>query len=150
MILRKYLYSPKGMLTGIIGSSVTILKSFIRRKYGFEKSITINYPIDQYHYSDRLLGMPELVLNEKEKSICISCDLCIDICPTSCLDLKGEKGKEPHKFSLNLSDCIYCGYCEIVCPEKAIKMGPNHILSAHKEESLILNFSEWKSQSLGN
>ena len=72
MILKKYLYSPRNMFTGVISSSLTIVKSLIRRKYGFEKSITLNYPIEQYHYSDRLMGMPELVLNEKGKSLCTS------------------------------------------------------------------------------
>jgi formate hydrogenlyase subunit 6/NADH:ubiquinone oxidoreductase subunit I len=148
MILKKYLYSPRGFFSGILFSILTVLKNFIQRKYGFEKSITINYPLDQYHYSDRFLGMPEIVLKENDKSLCISCNLCIDICPTNCLELSGLEGKEPSHFSINLSDCIYCGYCELICPEGAIVMGQKHILSAHKEESHHLSFSEWKSLSI--
>ena len=147
MILKKYLYSPRNMFTGVISSSLTIVKSLIRRKYGFEKSITLNYPIEQYHYSDRLMGMPELVLNEKGKSLCTSCDLCVQICPTKCLELKGEVGKEPKLFSLSLSDCIFCGHYEVVCPDKAITMDNNHMLTGHKEEVLRLDFSEWKKLS---
>ncbi len=135
------------MVIGTIFSIVAVLKSFLKRKYGFEKSITINYPFDQYHYSDRLLGMPELVLDLKGESICTSCNLCVKICPTKCLVLEGEANFRPTQFSIDLSQCIYCGYCEVICPEKAIVSGQVHLLSAHQEEGLLVEFSEWKSMS---
>ena len=150
MILRKKLYTSRGLIPGLFLSISTILKSFVKRQYGFEKSITINYPIDQYHYSERLFGMPELVLNEKGHSICTSCNMCVEICPTQCLNLSGSEGQEPKDFSIDISNCIFCSYCEYVCPEEAIKMGNDHILSSHMEESSVFNFKEWKAISQNN
>ena len=147
MIIKKVIYSSRGMLSGIFISVFHGLKAFLRGLYGLDESININYPLEEYNYSDRLQAMPELEIDDKGKSKCNSCLLCVEICPVDCLALEGEKGKEPDKFSINLGSCIYCSYCELICPEKAITMGHNHILAAHKEESLVLEFPEWKSLS---
>ena len=55
---------------------------------------------------------------------CNSCNLCINICPTHCLELKLPKGKQspvvPSEFTFKPLECMYCNLCEEVCPEDAL------------------------------
>lgn len=143
MIIRKKFYTARTIIHGLILGMSSLLRSFFKRQFVFEKSITINYPLDQYHYSEKLFGMPILTFKENGDLNCTSCQLCVEICPTSCFSLKGEEGRAPKEFEFNVSQCVFCSYCEYVCPDQAIKMGPKHILSHHREESSVFKLKDW-------
>ena len=69
---------------------------------------------------------------------CISCDLCAQICPTSCIELSAPPEYEtpcaPAFFHFEPLSCVYCNLCVEVCPEDAIKFAPSGRSSGHAEE----------------
>jgi NAD-dependent dihydropyrimidine dehydrogenase PreA subunit len=61
---------------------------------------------------------------EFHKKKCMSCNICIDACPTGCLALAGAEGKDKHgrPYVKNEKACIGCGFCAQACPVDAIVM----------------------------
>jgi Na+-translocating ferredoxin:NAD+ oxidoreductase subunit B len=59
-----------------------------------------------------------------DNKICMSCNICIDACPTACLGLSGAAGKDKHghPYIRNEKACIGCGFCSLECPVSAIIM----------------------------
>ncbi len=55
---------------------------------------------------------------------CMSCNICIDACPTACLALSGAAGtdKHGHPYIRHEKACIGCGFCALECPVDAIIM----------------------------
>lgn len=56
---------------------------------------------------------------------CISCGICAQACPFSCirLTLEGKQGKYRNVFPQLVSDkCIGCGACVSACPMQCIEM----------------------------
>lgn len=55
---------------------------------------------------------------------CTSCQICVEICPTRCLEVNAPKNKAypvlPAEFFFEENLCIYCDLCVDVCPEDAI------------------------------
>ena len=59
-----------------------------------------------------------------DKEACISCNMCIQICPVSCLSLSEASAKGLHRYP-HMEDpalCIACGFCAEDCPVDAIGM----------------------------
>ncbi len=59
-----------------------------------------------------------------DKQICISCSMCIQTCPVSCLSLSeaNAEGLDRVPNMENPSLCIACGFCAEDCPVDAIRM----------------------------
>jgi Na+-translocating ferredoxin:NAD+ oxidoreductase subunit B len=58
-------------------------------------------------------------------NICMSCTICHDTCPVSCIALSRPVGNEdPHAYpALRVGKpCIGCGFCALECPVNAITM----------------------------
>jgi len=55
---------------------------------------------------------------------CMSCNICIQSCPFSCLEISEPQGKDPHGHPVlaNPAACIGCGLCRQDCPVDAIIM----------------------------
>jgi len=53
-----------------------------------------------------------ITLNEE---FCKSCEICVEICPNRCLEMKGAY---PSVTDINL--CSRCMLCELECPDFAI------------------------------
>lgn len=56
---------------------------------------------------------------------CMSCNICIENCPVSCLALgEARKKSNPHGYPYlkNEKNCIACGFCADDCPVKSITM----------------------------
>jgi ferredoxin len=47
---------------------------------------------------------------------CNGCGLCVDHCPTCCVEMVDERPSFVRPM-----DCTYCGECESQCPERAIE-----------------------------
>lgn len=74
---------------------------------------------------DSSLGFfPSLKTGPDGKKSCISCGLCITVCPTQCLSLKGEYGAAPTEFIVETYSCVSCQLCKQVCPVDAIESTP--------------------------
>lgn len=90
-------------------------------------------------------GYPVLELLDSKTLKCISCDLCVLNCPTSCIEIIKNKsmqmspslnfGNPPDDFRINLRSCIQCSLCEEVCPALAITISGEYDIL---DESVIL------------
>ncbi len=48
---------------------------------------------------------------------CTGCRICVDVCPTKVLDMRGDKA-----YVKNLEACTLCALCELKCPDFAIEV----------------------------
>lgn len=75
---------------------------------------------------------PNLVQNEEENIICVSCGLCAEVCPVNAIEIKKNEmfnlpsspteGGIPSSFKLNVDTCNQCNLCSIVCAVDAIEL----------------------------
>jgi len=49
------------------------------------------------------------------KDSCVSCDFCLEECPTSCIS------QGIHKLVIDTDLCVNCGICVLVCPVEAVE-----------------------------
>lgn len=73
-----------------------------------------------------------------QRSNCISCGYCVDVCPMHLMPMKFEEGFRENKMSklqkYNIDSCIECAACEYICPSdvslmESIKEGKQKIKS---------------------
>lgn len=56
---------------------------------------------------------------------CMGCTICVESCPTGCIDLNTKRGsRETIRYPVlkKAHDCIGCGFCESDCPVDAVAM----------------------------
>jgi ferredoxin len=71
--------------------------------------------------------MSSLPLPHIDRSRCIGCKRCVEICPTHALD------QADGKAYLRFADlCTYCTACEDICPENAIALPFLIVLAANQ------------------
>jgi Na+-translocating ferredoxin:NAD+ oxidoreductase subunit B len=59
------------------------------------------------------------------RKTCMSCNICIDTCPVSCISLAepvGRKDLHGYPYLKDEKACIGCGFCEEACPVDSIVM----------------------------
>lgn len=119
----------RGLLTGM---KVTI-KNF------FKPNITEEYPEQRPNISPRWRGGFRLV-----KEDCISCGLCANACPNSCITVESQRNEETKKkvltgYKLDLPYCLMCGLCVEACPTNCLKFTHDFELSNYLKEPLYLD-----------
>jgi uncharacterized protein (DUF362 family)/Pyruvate/2-oxoacid:ferredoxin oxidoreductase delta subunit len=77
----------------------------------FRESGTIRF------LSNRLVAKPRII-----KDKCVSCGMCVNICPTSPKSVNWVDGNKKNPPAHNYSTCIRCYCCQEVCPESAIEL----------------------------
>ena len=56
---------------------------------------------------------------------CMGCTICVEACPTGCIDLKADRGnRETIRYPVlaNVRNCIGCAFCMLECPVDAVRM----------------------------
>ena len=86
---------------------------------------------------ERYSGLPKIDLEQ-----CISCGLCVAICPNKALErietAKEYKQRYPYTYPrIDLKKCSFCALCQDICPVGAIQMTQNIFLSATDPSALI-------------
>jgi NADH-quinone oxidoreductase subunit I len=93
----------------------------------FSKPITVQYPEERIPPAPRWRGVQFFERDERGKTKCVACGLCMIVCPSQCITIdttEDEEGRRvPLTYELDASRCIYCGFCEEACPVGAIFMG---------------------------
>ncbi len=56
------------------------------------------------------------ILPEIDRSRCVGCRKCVDMCPARALDMVEDKATMARP-----DDCIYCTDCEVICSARAIR-----------------------------
>ena len=96
----------------------------------FSKPITIQYPEEKLAPGQRWRGIQYFEKDERGKTKCVACGLCMVVCPSQCIYIEtaedGEGRRYPLTYELDATRCIYCGFCEEACPVGAIFMGKTY------------------------
>ncbi|GEM_PF-2224905 len=79
-----------------------------------------------------------LTVNEDGSLRCTSCQLCVQACPTNCLQVAPVPGHSapsaPSLFHFEPLKCILCNLCEDICPEGAIAFIPTGSMAGAFED----------------
>ncbi len=107
-------------------------------------AVTIQYPEERKEIARRHRSLHRLMRREDGKPRCVSCMLCVTVCPSECIyveateDPDPEIQKVPVKFIIDLSRCCFCGFCVEACPEDAIRMDTGKIeLADYSRDNLV-------------
>jgi NADH-quinone oxidoreductase subunit I len=96
----------------------------------FSKPVTVQYPEERVHLSERWRGIHYFNKNEKGETTCVACGLCVAVCPSQCISLQiGERAdatRYPLCYEIDELRCIFCGFCQEACPVNAIRLGPGY------------------------
>lgn len=102
----------------------------------FRKKVTQDYPDVMPDIAARSHGSFEF-----DAAKCISCGICVNECPNSCIKLDtvlNDQGKKTlDQYSINLGYCLFCGFCVDVCPKSAITFSTNFELGSYTREGTI-------------
>lgn len=122
-----------GLLKGL---SVTV-SQIPKKKY------TLMYPDVKPEWPDRFRGVHKFY-----PELCIVCNQCAKICPTSCISLSGSRGEDKklhiETYDINFEICILCDLCTEVCPTEAVQMTDTFELAEYNRDALYKNI-EWLS-----
>lgn len=81
---------------------------------------------------------------EPEK--CISCGLCINVCPNQVINLTNEKDENNKKvlktYHMNIGRCLICGLCTEACPTGALRLSQEFENAVYHREELLWDMIE--------
>jgi NADH-quinone oxidoreductase subunit I len=120
----------------------------------FSKPITTQYPEEKIPPGDRWRGIHYFEKDDKGKTKCVACGLCMAVCPSQCIYIEtaeDEEGKRyPLCYELDASRCVYCGFCEEACPVGAIFLGKTYEWVTAERKPLILTTEKLLEQKQYN
>ena len=118
-----------------------ILKGlWITGSYMFKPKIAEQYPEEQRELPYRSRGRLHV-----DMDLCISCKLCEEACPDSCIVVTRppkdvfKKDKRPWQFTINEDTCMYCGLCVDPCPTASIHHTPEFDYAAYDRRNMFLD-----------
>ena len=100
------------------------------------RPITVQYPYEKLVPSERFRGR---IHYEFDK--CISCEVCVRVCPINLpvvnweFDKKSKKKKLNH-YSIDFGVCIFCGNCVEYCPTNCLSMTEEYELATYDRHEL--------------
>ncbi len=118
-----------------IGQGLGVVFDHMRRK-----PITVQYPYEKLILSERFRGRIHF-----ERPKCISCEVCVRVCPINLpvvdYDFNKEtKKKELNSYSIDFGVCIFCGNCVEYCPTSCLSMTDEYELAVYDRHEL--NFDD--------
>jgi len=120
----------------------------------FSRPITVQYPEEKIPPAKRWRGIHYFEKDERGKTKCVACGLCMIVCPSQCISIEtaeDEEGKRyPLIYELDAARCIYCGYCEEACPVGAIFLGQTYEWVEKKRTPLVLDTEKLLEQKKFN
>ncbi|MBI5197728.1 MAG: NADH-quinone oxidoreductase subunit I [Nitrospirae bacterium] len=97
---------------------------YISLRHCFNKAVTVQYPYQKPETPPAFRGAIALGKDESGKDICIACDACVKVCPSSCIIIESHKGegkkRELDVFDVDMTKCCFCGFCEEICPTEPV------------------------------
>ncbi len=120
----------------------------------FSKPITVQYPEERIPSARRWRGVQYFEKDERGKTKCVACGLCMAVCPSQCIYIETAEDEEgrryPLTYELDSSRCIYCGFCEEACPVNAIFMGRTYDWVEGERKPLLMNTEHLLQNKDGN
>ena len=117
------------------------------------KPITVQYPEERIPPAPRWRGVQYFEKDERGKTKCVACGLCMAVCPSQCIYIETAEDEEgrrvPLTYQLDASRCIYCGYCEEACPVSAIFMGRMYDWVEAERHPLVMDTDQLMRNKVG-
>jgi NAD(P)H-quinone oxidoreductase subunit I len=100
------------------------------------RPITVQYPYEKLIPSERFRGRIHFEFDK-----CISCEVCVRVCPINLPVVDWEfnaeiKKKELKSYSIDFGVCIFCGNCVEYCPTNCLSMTEEYDLSTYDRHEL--------------
>ena len=114
-----------------IGQGLSVTFDHMQRR-----PVTVQYPYEKVIPSERYRGR---IHYEFDK--CISCEVCVRVCPINLpvvdweFDKKAKKKKLKH-YSIDFGVCIFCGNCVEYCPTNCLSMTEEYELASYDRHEL--------------
>jgi NAD(P)H-quinone oxidoreductase subunit I len=114
-----------------IGQGMSVTFDHMRRR-----PITVQYPYEKLIPSERFRGRIHFEFDK-----CISCEVCVRVCPINLPVVDWEfnaaiKKKELKSYSIDFGVCIFCGNCVEYCPTNCLSMTEEYDLSTYDRHEL--------------
>ena len=120
----------------------------------FSKPITTQYPEEKIPPSQRWRGIQYFEKDERGKTKCVACGLCMAVCPSQCITIETAEDEEgrrvPRCYELDASRWVYCGFCEEACPVGAIFLGKTYEWVETQRNPMILTTEKLLEQKKYN
>jgi NAD(P)H-quinone oxidoreductase subunit I len=103
-----------GQAAKYIGQGLSVTFDHMQRR-----PITVQYPYEKLIPSERFRGRIHFEFDK-----CISCEVCVRVCPINLPVVDWEfnaetKKKKLNHYSIDFGVCIFCGNCVEYCPTNA-------------------------------
>jgi NAD(P)H-quinone oxidoreductase subunit I len=114
-----------------IGQGLSVTFDHMRRR-----PITVQYPYEKLIPSERFRGRIHFEFDK-----CISCEVCVRVCPINLPVVdwefdKASKKKKLKHYSIDFGVCIFCGNCVEYCPTNCLSMTEEYDLSTYDRHQL--------------
>jgi NAD(P)H-quinone oxidoreductase subunit I len=120
-----------GQAAKYIGQGMSVTFDHMRRR-----PITVQYPYEKLIPSERFRGRIHFEFDK-----CISCEVCVRVCPINLPVVDWEfnaeiKKKELRSYSIDFGVCIFCGNCVEFCPTNCLSMTEEYDLTVYDRHQL--------------
>ncbi|NCJ06268.1 NAD(P)H-quinone oxidoreductase subunit I [Synechococcales cyanobacterium C] len=114
-----------------IGQGLSVTFDHMRRR-----PITVQYPYEKLIPSERFRGRIHFEFDK-----CISCEVCVRVCPINLPVVDWEFNKEIKKkqlkhYSIDFGVCIFCANCVEYCPTNCLSVTEEYELSTFDRHEL--------------
>lgn len=114
-----------------IGQGLSVTFDHMKRR-----PVTVQYPYEKLIPSERYRGRIHFEFDK-----CISCEVCVRVCPINLPVVdwtfdKASKKKTLNHYSIDFGVCIFCGNCVEYCPTNCLSMTEEYELAAYDRHEL--------------
>ncbi|MBW4551893.1 MAG: NAD(P)H-quinone oxidoreductase subunit I [Aphanocapsa sp. GSE-SYN-MK-11-07L] len=114
-----------------IGQGLSVTFDHMQRR-----PITVQYPYEKLIPSERFRGRIHFEFDK-----CISCEVCVRVCPINLPVVDWEFNKELKKkqlrhYSIDFGVCIFCANCVEYCPTNCLSVTEEYELSTYDRHEL--------------
>ncbi|WP_187329549.1 NAD(P)H-quinone oxidoreductase subunit I [Halomicronema hongdechloris] len=114
-----------------IGQGLSVTFDHMRRR-----PVTVQYPYERLIPSERFRGRIHFEFDK-----CISCEVCVRVCPINLPVVDWEFNRETKKknlkhYSIDFGVCIFCGNCVEYCPTNCLSMTEEYDMSTYDRHEL--------------
>ena len=114
-----------------IGQGLSVTFDHMRRR-----PVTVQYPYEKLILSERFRGRIHFEFDK-----CISCEVCVRVCPINLPVVDWEFNKETKKkqlkhYSIDFGVCIFCGNCVEYCPTNCLSMTEEYEMATYDRHEL--------------
>ena len=114
-----------------IGQGLSVTFDHMQRR-----PVTVKYPYEKLIPSERYRGRIHFEFDK-----CISCEVCVRVCPINLPVVDWEFNKETKKktlnhYSIDFGVCIFCGNCVEYCPTNCLSMTEEYEMASYDRHNL--------------